>query len=199
MRVSDVYGSRKEENTLKKRYLFLIFVAVFGMIVSVLLIIGSAGDTQHTSEVNPEEASREGVFAEELQEQFASAYMTHTGDISRFLDAFMDLTYNCNYQERHYYDGADAYMTEECYDYYVPMQDPEEIEDAGEAFVPYSSYLQGAEYYYASLTGERAECLAIVSYSATDSPAGAQKSYILLSLIRMNDEWKISSIETLDN
>lgn len=184
---------------MKKRYLVLIFIAVFGMIVSVLLMIGSVGNDSQPSEVSQEKVFQEEVLSGEMPEEFVSTYKSYTGEISRFLDAFMDLTYNCNYQERHYYDGADAYMTEECYDYYVPMQDPEEAEDTGETFAPYASYLQSAEYYYASFTGEQAECLAVVSYSATNSLSGAQKSYILLSLIRMDEDWKISSIETLDD
>ena len=183
---------------MKKRYLFLIFIAVFGMIVSVLLMMDAAGIAPQPSEVSQEEVSQEQILTGEMPEELVSAYKSHTDDISRFLDAFLDLTYNCNYQERHYYDGADAYMTEECFDYYVPMQDPEEAEDTGETFAPYASYLQSTEYYYASLTGEQAECLAVVRYSATNNSAGTQKSYILLSLIRMDDKWKISSIETLD-
>ena len=111
----------------------------------------------------------------------------------------MDLTYNCNYQERHYYDGADAYMTEECYGFYVPMQDPEEAAAAGESFAPFTSYLQETEYYYSSLTEDSAECLARVSYSASGNSSGVQRSYILLSLVRKEDGWRISRIETLND
>jgi len=189
---------------LKKRWIILIFISVFVITMLIVLFLQgtvlndkSVQDMEQAAEDLTEDGADMKIPEEQSWDQFEKSYAAYTDDIIRFLDAFMDLTYNCDYGERHYYDGADAFMTEECYSYYVPMQDSVEAGSSEGESVPYKSYLHGTDYYFSSLTANQAECLAFIEYSATGDASESQESLLLLSLIRMAGEWKISSIETL--
>lgn len=180
---------------MKKRYFVFGFLAVFFLVVSVAFLFLIPHEDSEIESLPAEMVEKEAVCTDEVMTTFETTYTSYTGELEQFLDAFMDLTYNCNYKERHYYDGAEDFMTEECYSYYVPMEDPEAVEGT---FSPYASYLHGTEYYYRSLTVSRATCLARIRYSSSYSQSDIQESLLVLSLIRVQGEWKIESIETLE-
>ncbi len=184
---------------MKKRYLALIFLAVFMLVMSVVFFASGNGEPAQwlSAAGTSEDLSLQEKEREKDMERFEAVYSAYTEELNQFMDSFMDLTYNCDYQERHYYDGAEAYMTKECYSYYVPMEEPEKAGEGGDAFAPYVSHLKGAQYYYAFLTAEQTECLAVVQYSASDSDADVQERLMLLSLIRKEEGWKISRIDIL--
>lgn len=182
---------------MKKRYFVFGFLAVFFLTVSAAFLFLISQESTEPEELPTEKVEKETDYADEGEAfaQLEAAYASYTGEMERFLNAFMDLTYNCNYEERHYYDGAQDFMTEECYGYYVPMEDPEAIDDT---FSPYASYLHATDYYYGSITESRAACLARIRYSSSHRQSDMQESILLLSLIRIQGEWKIESIETLE-
>lgn len=179
---------------MKKRYFVFGFLTIFFVTVSTTVSLFVPQD--ETENLQPENFQTETAYRDEIMEQFDVFYASYTRELEELLDAFMALTYNCNYQERHYYDGAQEFMTEECFSYYVPMTDPETVEGT---FSPYVSSLNSTDYYYGSITGNRAECLARISYSASGRESDTQESYLLLSLIRVQGQWKINGIKTLDH
>lgn len=184
---------------MKKRYFVFGFLAVFFLTVSAAFLFLIPQESRESEELPAEKVEKEMAYTDkdEAFAQFEAAYESYTGEMEQFLNAFMDLTYNCNYEERHYYDGAGDFMTEECYGYYIPMEDPKAVEDT---FPPYASYLHDTDYYYRSITESRAGCLARIRYSSSynQSDIQEQEDILLLSLIRVQGEWKIESIETLE-
>ena len=168
---------------MKKRYFVFGFLAVFFLTVSAAFLFLISQESTEPEELPTEKVEKETDYADEGEAfaQLEAAYASYTGEMERFLNAFMDLTYNCNY--------------EECYGYYVPMEDPEAIDDT---FSPYASYLHATDYYYGSITESRAACLARIRYSSSHRQSDMQESILLLSLIRIQGEWKIESIETLE-
>lgn len=189
------YGSKQEVNSLKKRYFVFSFLAVFFLTVSVIFFFFLPQEKTEPENLLDQKTQIETVYADETMSLFENAYTFYTDELEQFLDAFMELTYNCNYEERHYYNGAQEFMTEECYSYYVPMGDPEAVEGT---FTPYTSYLLDADYYYRFIASDQAECMARIQYSSSVSRSDIQESFLLMLLIHLEDGWKISSIKTLD-
>lgn len=196
-----VYGNRgirpctREADRLKKRYFVLGFLTVFFLTASASFLFLIPQENQGPGNLPVEKVEENNPYTDEAAGQLETVYVAYVDEMDRFLDAFMDLTYNCNYEERHYYDGAEAFMTEECYSYYVPMTDPE---DTADTFSPYASYLHGTDYYYRFITGNQVLCLARVRYSSSHNQSDMQESILSLSLNRIRGGWRIASIEILE-
>lgn len=180
---------------MKKRYLVFGFLIVFFLTASASFLFLIPQESQEPGNLPVEKVEENNPYTDEAAAQFETVYGAYVDEMDRLLDAFMDLTYNCNYEERRYYDGAEVFMTEECYGYYVPMTDPE---DTADMFSPYASYLHGTDYYYRFITRNQVLCLARVRYSSSHDPSHMQESILSLSLNRIRGGWRIASIETLE-
>ena len=112
----------------KKRMVF-VFVAI----VAVLLVIPAAFVI--SAVMQPEEEQEQSPVAEE--QEILSPEET--------IRQFADVIYTYDTSERQFYDGAEEYMTPEAYETLVPMQDPEE---ADEAPIQMTSKLDSITCYY---------------------------------------------------
>lgn len=188
---------------MKKRHWILIFLFVFGMALFLTFWLWSSALWE--GDGMAEEAGEE-IFLDVEKNQrrnemteLGKAYELYIEELTEFLDSFLDLTYNCNYQERRYYEGAEEYMTEECYSSYVPMQSPEDGEESrNEDVVPYASYLLNMEYYFAFPGSGQAECLAVVQYASSGVSEEILENILSIALMSTEEGWKINRIETLD-
>ncbi|HJA34734.1 MAG TPA: hypothetical protein H9794_10720 [Candidatus Mediterraneibacter merdigallinarum] len=160
----------------KKRMVF-VFVAI----VAVLLVIPAAFVI--SAVMQPEEEQEQSPVAEE--QEILSPEET--------IRQFADVIYTYDTSERQFYDGAEEYMTPEAYETLVPMQDPEE---ADEAPIQMTSKLDSITCYYKVSESPMLEAVADVEYSL--SGMGDFRNHQLLKLVlTYTDGWKISECTVL--
>lgn len=189
---------------MKKSTIVMVFLlsllVVFGVVTYLFWEIGQNDLPQGTTVSGQQDENlEEGLTMEDLL-QFYTVYEEYSVLVQEFLNGFMDVTYNCDYSKRNYFDGAEAYMTEKCYGYYVPLMEPDEggQEEMTESDIAYISYLKGTNYFFSFSGPTQVDCLAVVSYSSSVGMLESQTDRLLLTVTGIGDDMKISSIEIVD-
>ena len=145
------------------------------------------------TDANMESCQEESLV--EMQTQEMKEVIEKIG-LDEMLEEFFQVVYTYDTQERNYYEGADAYMTQEAYEKICPLPDNNLQEESYEPVHMVSS-LQDYQCYYAKSEDENTEIMADVWYTVTGT-GGYQIEQIVVIKAAFDDGWKITDYEVID-
>lgn len=167
-----------------------------GIVILCAVIMASAfcclllfPDGEERAGKTPVEAGRiETVLSDETQDNGQEP-------LSKLLLEFADTIYEYDTTERRYYEGAEAYMTNEAFRMLAP--------EAGEEstvpeFLKVHSKLLGMKCYYCYEDDTCAEVIMESRFTLSKGGNGSLTQYLKLSVQKQEDGWIITGCQTVD-